>query len=123
MLDRIDLHVNVPAQRWSEWASVPTGEKSETIQCRVIEARRLQMERTGACNARILDPALDETLNLSTDAKDLLSQAVDRWGLSARATRKLQRVARTIADLAGLPRVDLADMSEALSYRQDTSPE
>ena len=123
LLDRIDLHVNVPAQRWGEWASVPIGEKSQVIQRRVIKARHLQTERTGTCNARIPDSDLDKTLNLSTEAEDLLGQAVDRWGLSARATRKLQRVARTIADLAGLPQVDLDDMSEALSYRQDTGQE
>ena len=120
MLDRIDLHVQVPAQRWSEWASARTGEKSEAVQQRVIQARRLQLERSGASNARILDTTLDQILDLSPEAESLLSQAVDRWGLSARATRRIQRVARTIADLAGETVIGPADMGEALAYRHDT---
>ena len=120
LLDRIDLHVQVPAQRWSEWASARTGEKSEAVQQRVIQARRLQLERSGASNARILDTTLDQILDLSPEAESLLSQAVDRWGLSARATRRIQRVARTIADLAGETGIGPADMGEALAYRHDT---
>ncbi|MEE3326133.1 MAG: YifB family Mg chelatase-like AAA ATPase [Myxococcota bacterium] len=122
LLDRIDLHVHVPAQRWSEWASAPIGEKSDGVQKRVMAARRLQIEREGASNARILDTTLDKILNLSPEAENLLSLAVDRWGFSARATRRLQRVARTIADLAGMPQVGPEDMGEALSYRHDADP-
>ena len=73
LLDRIDLHVQVPAQRWSEWASARTGEKSEAVQQRVIQARRLQLERSGASNARILDTTLDQILDLSPEAESLLS--------------------------------------------------
>ena len=121
LLDRIDLHVTVPAQSWREWASTATGEPSQAVQLRVIQARQRQLERTGTCNARIPDSGLDRVLRLSSETENLLGQAVDQFRLSARATRRIQRVARTIADLSGASDIDPAAIAEAISYRRDFS--
>lgn len=119
LLDRIDLHVAVPAQRWGQWASAPVGESSEAVRERVVEARRQQRQRQGTVNARLPDRGLDGVLAFSSPAEALLGRAVDRLGLSARSTRRLQRVARTIADLDGASAVGTEAMGEALSYREE----
>jgi magnesium chelatase family protein len=124
LLDRIDLHVNVPAVAWRDLLDAPrSGEASAIVRDRVMAARALQQQRL-ACfgarsNAEIADAALDDSVAATPDARALLGRAVERLRLSARAARRLLRVARTIADLEGEARVETASMAEALGYRRE----
>jgi len=123
LLDRIDLHVRVPAQTWSEiGGSEPDGDTSSTLAARVVAARERQRARGVACNARIADTELDDRVPLAGAARDLLGRAVDRLALSARAARRVLRVARTIADLDGREGVDEAAVAEALAHRSERPP-
>jgi magnesium chelatase family protein len=124
LLDRIDLHLSVPAVAWRDLADVRApGEPSDTVRSRVIDARERQRKRLEAfgvrANAEIQDAVLDELVAATAEARALLGRAVERLRLSARAARRLLRVARTIADLAGERRVEASAMAEALGYRRD----
>jgi magnesium chelatase family protein len=123
LLDRIDLHVNVPAVPWIDLDAAKPGESSLRVRERVRAARRLQ-ERRGAAagfrvNADIPDGCLDEMVAATPDARRLLGRAVDRLGLSARAARRVLKVARTLADLAGEARVSASAIAAALEFRGD----
>lgn len=117
LLDRIDLHVAIDAVTWRELEQGPCGETSETLRLRVADARQLQERRGYSCNARIPDSSLDSAVGATREARSLLGRAVDRLPLSARAARRVLRVSRTIADLAGETAVDAKAVAEALSYR------
>ncbi len=118
LLDRIDLHVEVPRLARSELAgSAAQGECSAMVRERVIAARRLQLVRAGRCNARLDPRGMDRDCALGEADQCMLEQAVDRLGLSARAQHRVLRVARTIADLAGSPKLQRVHLSEALAYR------
>lgn len=119
LLDRIDLHVAVPAQSWGEIGAPPDGETTAHLAERVREARRRQHERGVGCNARIDDRELDEHVRASAAARRLIGRAVDRLALSARSARRILRVARTIADLEGADGVDEAAVAEALGHRSE----
>jgi magnesium chelatase family protein len=119
LLDRIDLHVWVPAQAWRKLEGARDGETSARVRDRIAEARARQKARAGVCNARLSDSGLETLLLPSADSRALLGRAVDRLGLSARAARRIWRVARTIADLSGRACVEAPDVAEALSYRTE----
>jgi magnesium chelatase family protein len=124
LLDRIDLHVSLPAVPWRELADAsPPGEPSAAVRARVLAARERQRERLDAhairTNAEIADAALDALVDATPDARALLGRAVESLRLSARGARRLLRVARTIADLGDEPRVEAASMAEALGYRRE----
>jgi magnesium chelatase family protein len=124
LLDRIDLHVAVEAVSWQELSAPQPGTSSELVRRGVAAARRIQ-ERRGArrgcrTNARIDDAGLDEAVAASPEALALLGRAVDRLGLSARAARRVLKVARTIADLAGDAETGPEAVAEALGYRDDS---
>jgi len=114
LLDRIDLHVEVPRQRLSQH---PTGEASAVVAERVAAARE-QQARRGAINARLSASALREHAPLCDDCEAMLEQAAERLGLSARAHQRIIRVARTLADLEGLEAIGRAQLAEAIGYRQ-----
>ena len=122
LLDRIDLHVWLPALAWSELERPAGKERSREMRARVVACRARQRERGVASNARIPDGTLDEIVDATPDARALLGRAVDRLQLSARAARRILRIARTIADLADDRRVDRHSMAEALTYRGERTP-
>jgi magnesium chelatase family protein len=118
LLDRIDLHVDVPRLEYSALRhSAPPAETSAAVAERVLRARTLQLAR-GAPNV-VLDPrALAAACRLGPREHQLLGAASKRLGLSARACHRIQRVGRTIADLAGLESVGVAELAEAIGYRR-----
>lgn len=124
LLDRIDLNLTVPVVAWRDLVDVRApGESSDTVRRRVVDARERQRKRLDAIgvrtNAEIPDAALDELVDASGEARALLGRAVEKLRFSARGARRLLRVARTIADLAGERRVEVSELAEALGYRRD----
>jgi len=122
LLDRIDLHIEVPAVRFSEITSERTGENSAQIRQRVIAARRRQQQRFAAkpritCNARMGTKELKAYCALDAHTLDLLQLAMTDMNLSARAYDRILKVARTIADLAGSEHLTSEHVSEAIQYR------
>ena len=121
LLDRIDLHVEVPAVGLAELRS-PAGEPTAAVAARVAAARELQLRRLGRESAAPVNAALGPEavgLHASPDAagRRLLDAAFERLGLSARALHRILKVARTIADLAGSAEVRAPHVAEAIQYR------
>ncbi len=119
LLDRIDLHVAVPAQSWAEIDARADGETTERLVAQVLDARARQSTRGVPCNARIADRELDAQVKLTDAARRLIGRAVDRLALSARSARRILRVARTIADLERIDTVDEGAVAEALGHRSE----
>jgi magnesium chelatase family protein len=117
LLDRIDLHVEVPALRERELADAASGEPSAGVRARVVAAHERQMERQGAPNGRLEGGEFETRCVLSVAAKKLLRDAASRLPLSARGYHRVLRVARTISDLAGRSELSTGDVAEALQYR------
>ncbi len=122
LMDRIDLHIEVPSLEYDELADRRThGESSGAIRARVQEARDRQRARfTGTscwCNAQMTSPMVQEFCRVTEDAEDILRRAIDRLGFSARAYDKILKVSRTIADLDGADSIRTEHVSEAVQYR------
>ena len=124
LLDRIDLHVDVPRLEYAALSAAgAVTETSATVAARVRDARVRQATR-GALNAFLDARRLDEACRLGLREHGVLEAATRRLGLSARACHRVLRVARTIADLAGLERVGVGELSEAIGYRRlDREPQ
>ena len=116
ILDRLDLQIEVPALTSEELLRECPGEPSHAVRERVLRARRAQRQR-GTLNARIGTAALRRHVALDAAGRRLVSDAVERGGMSARAVHRAMRVARTIADLAGAEHVGAQELAEALGYR------
>jgi magnesium chelatase family protein len=117
LLDRIDLHVDVPALPYRELAAAGPGEPSAAVRDRVVAARGRQQRRGNKWNARLSSAELGRFAPLDAAGHALLERAVARLGLSARAITRLRRVARTIADLDGSAAVTAGHLAETLQYR------
>jgi magnesium chelatase family protein len=122
LLDRIDLHVEVPQVKFREISGDRTGETSAQIRERVIAARQRQQKRFAhrskiTCNARMGPKELKEFCELDETTKELLKMAMTELNFSARAYDRILKVARTIADLAGSEKILGEHISEAIQYR------
>lgn len=121
LLDRIDLHVEVPQVKFREMTAEKTGESSAGIRERVICARKRQQRRfTGTkitCNARMGSRELKQFCALDESTRELLKHAMTDLNLSARAYDRILKVARTIADLAAVENIAAEHISEAIQYR------
>jgi magnesium chelatase family protein len=118
LLDRIDLHVEVPRVATEELATGSVAESSADVAARVQAARELQVARQGRANAQLDGPVVLGGVNAEPEALRLLAGATRQLGLSARAYHRVLRVARTIADLAGGASVNARHVSEAITLRQ-----
>jgi magnesium chelatase family protein len=119
LLDRIDMHVEVPRVPHQVMrAPAADLESSAQVRERVVVARARQLARAGRINATLRAREVERDCALSEQDHQLLEQAVDRLGLSARAYHRILRLARTIADLGGHERIATAHVTEALSYRR-----
>ncbi|MFC3552400.1 YifB family Mg chelatase-like AAA ATPase [Lysobacter cavernae] len=119
LLDRIDLHVEVPRLPPTELRpDAPDGECTSAVRARVVQARELQHSRTGKPNAQLGQAETMTTCRLSAPDQALLERAVDALQLSARSMHRILRVARTIADLDERPQILTAHLTEAIGYRR-----
>jgi len=121
LMDRIDIHVEVPRLSRGDLLSAEKGESSETIRERVQKARNLQRRRFNGgkikCNARMGPRQVKEFCKLDSMAYDFLEQAIDKLGLSARSYDRILKVSRTIADLRASEMIEMTDLAEAVQYR------
>ncbi|MBU1208773.1 MAG: YifB family Mg chelatase-like AAA ATPase [Proteobacteria bacterium] len=121
LMDRIDIHIEVPAVRYRDLTGEASGEDSETIKARVNRARELQRLRFNGkriyCNAQMTPRYLKKYCQIGEDSKTLLEQAIDKLGLSARAYTRILKIARTIADLEDVEEITAQHISETIQYR------
>lgn len=121
MLDRFDIHIEVPPVDYDNLSSVFKEETSAEIKERVDKARKIQNERysqsSTKCNARLTDAEFEKHCKLTQEAKDILKAAFNEMGLSARAYNRIVKVARTIADLDNSENISEIHIAEAIQYR------
>lgn len=120
LLDRIDMHLEVPrVSRAVLRQGAPEGEESSAqIRGRVVAARNIAVSRQGKSNALLNAKEVKQHCQLSDQGHQLLEQAMDKFGLSHRAYHRILKVARTIADLTGSATIEIAHLSEAIAYRK-----
>ncbi|MEY3182185.1 MAG: chelatase family protein [Pseudomonadota bacterium] len=127
LLDRIDMYINVPALPQKELLSLITEKRgTETsseqpltshLQERITKAHDIQMTRNGSANAALNPTEIKTHCGLDKDSQGLFLRSIEKWGLSARATHRILKVARTIADLSQAKNISSIHLSEALQYR------
>jgi magnesium chelatase family protein len=122
LLDRIDLHVEVTPVSFNELSKQKTSEKSESVRARVVKAREIQSERfkenSGVyCNAQISAKQLPVYCRIPEQGNQLLKNAMEKLGLSARAYDRILKVSRTIADLDNSEEIRTEHLAEAIQYR------
>jgi len=125
MMDRFDIHIEVPAVSARDVTLPVAKESSIDVAARVRTARNIQTSRYQEmglenirCNAEVDGEALEQVASLDRAAREILTQAIDVMKLTARGYHRILRVARTIADLEGRAEIGKLHISEALSYRQ-----
>ena len=122
LLDRIDLHIEVPAVEYRDISSDRVEENSNAIRQRVVQARGRQQKRFATdkkttCNARMGPRQIKTHCKLSDESQELIRVAMTELNLSARAYDRILKVSRTIADLAGAEEISSEHVSEAIQYR------
>jgi magnesium chelatase family protein len=118
LLDRIDLHIEVPRVEYQGWRAGASGESSAVVAARVAAARLRQRARSARTNAALDAAELERHAPLTPAADRLLASAAQHFGLSARGCQRVIRVARTIADLAAREQLIESDVAEALDCRR-----
>ncbi|MGB4811931.1 MAG: YifB family Mg chelatase-like AAA ATPase [Methylophilaceae bacterium] len=118
LLDRIDMHIEVPALKEDELTSKTTAEDSSSIRARVENARVLQIQRQGKANSMLGSLEIDAHCQLDDAGLTLIKTAISRLNLSARAYHRILKVARTIADLANEANIKPTHIAEAVQYRR-----
>ncbi|WP_100551175.1 YifB family Mg chelatase-like AAA ATPase [Caedibacter taeniospiralis] len=118
LLDRIDLQVEVLEIDHQTLTGKAEGEASQAIKKRVCAARVLQVKRQGKINAELQGKEIDQFCVLGDNERLLLTEAIQKLGLSARAYHRILKISRTIADLVGQTIIDKHHIQEALSYRK-----
>jgi magnesium chelatase family protein len=118
LLDRMDLQVEVPAVKPSELLTAPAGEKSATVAQRVAAAQTRQRARQGKTNAELNAGDMDLYCPLDEAAQAFAMRAAERMGWSGRSLHRVIKVARTIADLAEQPTLNVHHLAEAMQYRR-----
>ncbi|MDI6777195.1 MAG: YifB family Mg chelatase-like AAA ATPase [Syntrophales bacterium] len=121
LLDRIDIHIEVPSIRYRDLVGRNVGESSDIIKERIVRARAVQVKRFDGqdtlLNARMSDKQIKEYCVIDEDSRRLIEMAIDRLGFSARAYTRILKVARTIADIEGERDVRSCHVAEAIQYR------
>ncbi|HPI19040.1 MAG TPA: YifB family Mg chelatase-like AAA ATPase [Candidatus Kapabacteria bacterium] len=122
LLDRIDIHIEVPAVKYQDMTSVKPGESSEMIRDRVIKARNIQEERFKNIkevykNSDMGSKEIRKFCQLGSDSQAIMKNAMDKLGFTARTFDRIQKVARTIADLSVSENIRPEHISEAIQYR------
>jgi magnesium chelatase family protein len=118
LLDRIDLHIEVPSLSAPDLLKAPPGENTTAIAARSLAARERALARQGCANADLQGQAIDAQARLEDNATVLLQRAADKLGWSGRSVHRSLKVARTIADLAGSDTIAAAHVAEAVQYRR-----
>jgi magnesium chelatase family protein len=121
LLDRIDLHIEVPSVKYRALSDKETGESSAAVKERVNKARDLQKKRFGSngvlCNARMTEKQIRKFCQIDEEAHKLIEMAIEKLGLSARAANRILKVSRTIADLENDEAIKPSHVAEAIQYR------
>lgn len=121
LLDRIDLHINVPAINYTDLTTETESESSEKIKQRIVDTKTFQQKRLSdnavKCNASMTHKQTRKFCKLSDDCKLLLKTAMDRFNISARAYDKILKIARTISDLDQSMDIQQKHLAEAISFR------
>jgi len=122
LLDRIDIHVDVPALKHNELSAIRQGEPSEKIRGRVNRTREIQLQRFKSqpgvyCNAHMESRQIIEYCKINNEGENILKMAVQKLGLSARAYDRVLKLARTIADMEGAQDITPVHLCEAVQYR------
>ena len=121
LLDRIDIHIELPSIKYKELSDTKESEPSLAIKSRIEKARSIQRERLKAegifYNAQMNTKLTKKYCALDDEARELLKMAMDKLGLSARAYDKVLKVSRTVSDLSGSPTILAGHIAEAIQYR------
>ena len=121
LMDRIDMHLEVPAVPYRDLSEIAPGESSSEILRRVLEAGEIQRERFRGLgihnNAGMNSRQIKKFCKIDGDSGALLEKAMEKFGLSARAHARILKIARTIADLEGVPDINTSHVAEAIQYR------
>jgi magnesium chelatase family protein len=121
LLDRIDLHIEVPSQSAALLLNAPPGESTAVLKKRCQHARAIATQRQGCSNQALSGAALDKHAALGLEALAYITQVATHFAWSGRSSHRVLKVARTIADLAQCTIIEAAHIAEAVQYRRSAA--